>query len=185
MGQSKSSALMQCGRRISEQEIVQQIGETVELFARFSPSELVPAICRHLEWYTAAGGLKEHAKLVWELEVGGLLKLPEKQRWGGPKRSISVTENKASRSEISPSVRDPEPMWFEVAEDKHKSVSKEYIQCCNAVGYKQAFGYRMRYFVAGEGGRLGCVPIPGAGNPFAEDFRGVLCSELRAGRVEG
>lgn len=143
MGQSKSSALMQCGRRISEQEI----GETVELFARFSPSELVA----YLEWYTAAGGLKEHAyaKLVWELEVGGLLKLPEKQRWGGPKRSISVTENKALRSEISSSVRDPGPMWFEVV-----------------------------------GGRRGCVPIPGAGNPLAEDFRGVLCSELRAGRVE-
>ena len=114
MGQSKSSALMQCGGRISEQQIVQQIGETVELFARFSPSELVA----DLECYTAAGGLKEHAyaKPVWELEVGGLLKLPEKQRWGGPKRSISVTENKALRSEISSSVRDPGPMWFEVVE---------------------------------------------------------------------
>jgi len=173
---------MQCGGRISEQQIVQQIGETVELFARFSPSELVA----DLECYTAAGGLKEHAyaKPVWELEVGGLLKLPEKQRWGGPKRSISVTENKALRSEISSSVRDPGPMWFEVVEGKHKSVSKEYVQCCNAVGYKQPFGYRMRYFVAGEGGRLGCVPILGAGNPLAEDFRGVLCSELRAGGVE-
>ncbi len=54
MTENNNCALMQCGRRISEQEI-EQICETVELFPRLALSELVATICEHLGWHTAAG----------------------------------------------------------------------------------------------------------------------------------
>ena len=70
--------IIQCGRRISSEE-VEQIRETVATFPGLSLKELVATICEHLGWYTAAGNLKREAcmKLLKKLEADGAVKLPQ------------------------------------------------------------------------------------------------------------
>ena len=67
MSESARQGVMQCGRKISGEE-VEQIRETVELLPG-----LAATICEHLEWYTAGGGLKVDAclKLLNKLEGEG------------------------------------------------------------------------------------------------------------------
>ena len=163
MTESDAYTLMQCGRRISEQEI-EQICETVELFPRLSLKELVATICEHLGWYTAAGGLKEDAceKLLRKLEYRGMLKLPAKLRRGGPRRKIIFTEKTAAGTQISGSLRDLGSVWLEVVEGEQKGLWNEYVQRYHPLGYKRPFGYRMRYFIMCELGRLGCLLFCGA-----------------------
>jgi len=163
MTKSDAHALMQCGRRISEQEI-EQICETVELFPRLSLKELVATICEHLGWYTAAGGLKEDAceKLLRKLEDREMLKLPAKLRRGGARRKIIFTEKTAPGTQISFSLRDLGQVWLEVVEGDQKGLWNEYVQRYHPLGYKRPFGYRMRYFIVCEWGRLGCLLFCGA-----------------------
>ncbi len=56
----EAPALIQCGRRISSEE-VELIRETVEMFPGLSLKELVATICEHLGWYTAEDNLKGEA----------------------------------------------------------------------------------------------------------------------------
>ena len=155
---------MQCGRSISEQEI-EQICETVELFPRLAMRELVSTICEHIGWHTAAGGLKENAceKLLRKLESRGMLKLPAKlRRGGGARRRITFTEKTAVGHQISCSLRDLGPVRLELVEGEEKRLWNEYVHRYHPLGYKQPFGYRMRYFIVCELGRLGCMLFSGA-----------------------
>ena len=164
MTENNNCALMQCGRKISEQEI-EQICETVELFPRLAMRELVATICEHLGWHTAAGGLKENAceKLLRKLEARGMLKLPAKQRrGGGARRRITFTEKTAVGRRISCSLRDLGPVRLEMVEGEEKKLWNEYVQRYHPLGYKQPFGYRMRYFIVCELGKLGCMLFSGA-----------------------
>lgn len=54
MAKRQALRLMQCGRRISSEQI-DRICETVELFPPLSLSEPATTNCEHLGWYTAAG----------------------------------------------------------------------------------------------------------------------------------
>ena len=74
MSEKNSSALVQCGRQFSAEEI-EGICETVKLLPHLAPTELTATLCEHLGWYTAGGGLKEDAceKLLLKLEARGLL----------------------------------------------------------------------------------------------------------------
>jgi hypothetical protein len=47
-------SLIQCGRHLNQQE-VEQIQETVNLFPKLSRKELAQTICENLEWFTASG----------------------------------------------------------------------------------------------------------------------------------
>jgi hypothetical protein len=163
MTESYSHALTQGGRRISEQEI-EQIRETVELFPGLSLKELVSTICEHLSWYTAAGGLKENAceKLLRKLEAQGMFKLPQKLRRGGGRRKITITGKISSKTKISCSLRDLGPVRLEVVKGEQKSLWNEYVYSYHPLSYKQPFGYRMRYFIVSERGRLGCLMFSGA-----------------------
>ena len=81
MSESTREGIMQCGRNISAEEVV-QIRETVELLPGLAVNELAATICEHLEWYTAGGGLKVDAclKLLNKLESEGVLELTKRQR---------------------------------------------------------------------------------------------------------
>ena len=164
MAENSLKPLRQGGRQISTQEI-EQIRETVELFPHLAFKELVSTICEHLGWYTAAGGLKENAceKLLRKLEAQGMFELPQKLRRGGGKRKVGLLTEKTSYGAlIDCSLKDIAPVRLEVAKDERKRLWNEYVQRYHPLGFKQPFGYRMRYFIESKGGILGCLLFSGA-----------------------
>ncbi len=186
MTEDNAFVLMQSGRRISEQEI-EQICETVELFPRLAFTELVATICEHMGWYTAAGGLKENAceKLLRKLEARGMLKLPEKlRRGGGARGKIILTEKTAPGSQIAASLTDLSSVGLEVVQGPQKRLWNEYVQRYHPLGYKQPFGYRMRYFIVCKKGRLGCLLFSGAAKELGARERWIgWTAEQRLGRL--
>lgn len=186
MTEDNTFALMQSGRRISEQEI-EQICETIELFPGLAFTELVATICEHMGWYTAAGGLKENAcgKLLRKLETRGMLKLPEKlKRGGGARRKITFTEKTAPGSQITASLTDIGPVGLEVVQGPQKRLWNEYVHRYHPLCYKQPFGYRIRYFIVSAKGRLGCLLLSGAAKELGSRERWIGWSaEQRLGRL--
>lgn len=163
------TAVMQCGRKIMAEE-VEHIRETVELFPGLAVNELAATICEHLEWYTAGGGLKVDAclKLINKLETEGVLELTERQR--APRRKsytrndyIAITGRTDPESRVEGTVGDLEEVRLEVVvEPEEKKLWNEYVQCYHPLGYKNPFGYRLRYFITYRQGRLGCLLFSGA-----------------------
>ena len=102
MLETGTGSIIQCGRKISDQEIG-QIKETVELCWRLSRYELAQTISENLGWYTASGSLKVDAcaKLLEKLQAEGVLQLPEKRCLSKPnKRSIPITERTSPAADI-------------------------------------------------------------------------------------
>jgi len=165
MKENNAFEIIQGGRRITEGEIA-QICETVELLPCLSIKELTSTICSHLGWHTAAGGLKDEAceKLLRKLEARGLVKLPAKlRRGGGAKSSITITEKTAPGAEIHLKLKEVAPVKLEVVvEGQSKRLWNEYVGRYHPLGYKQPFGYRLRYFIVSEKGKLGCLLFCGA-----------------------
>lgn len=181
MMQQELDELVQCGRRISEGEI-QQICETVELFPNLSMKELTATICEHLGWYTAAGGLKEDAceKLLGKLEAHGLVRLPEKlQRGGGQRSKITVTDRTNPGPQIRCRLRELGTVWLKVVEGEGKRLWNEYVGRYHPLGYKQPFGYRMRYFVVCRQGPLGCLLFSGAAKSLGARDRWIGWTEIQ------
>ena len=174
--------LVQCGRRISAEEI-QLIRETVRLCAKLSRTELTATICEHLGWYTAGGGLKQDAceKLLGKLEAGGLLRIPDKRRRG------AGTGSRDRQPVLTPRTDPGEPIrcaleqlgavGLEVVEGQGKGLWNEYVQRYHPLGYKQPFGYRMRYFIRCGQGRLGCLLFSGAAKALGARDRWIGWSE--------
>ena len=167
MAESEAPAFIQCGRRISAEEI-EQIKETVELFPRLSLKELVATICEHLGWYTAANNLKREAcmKLLSKLEASGIVKLPEKRKVGGVQgfsQKMVVCSRTDPRVEITGTVKELRRVNLEAVKEKQeKELWNEYVFRYHRLGYKRPFGYWMRYFISCEHGKLGCVLFSGA-----------------------
>jgi hypothetical protein len=164
MTEKTTSEYLLCGRRVGEQEI-KQICETVELFPGLALRELTATICEHMGWYTAGGGLKENAceKLLQKMESAGMFTLPRKlRRGGGARGKITYTEQTAVGQQISCSLKDLAPVKLQLAKGEQKALWNEYVHRYHPLGYKQPFGYRMRYFIESERGRLGCLLLCGA-----------------------
>jgi len=163
MSDNEAGTVVQCGRRFSEQQIA-QVCETVTLCADLSLTELVATICEHLGWYTAGGGLKEEAceKLLLKLEVRGLLRLPKKRVVRRSKQRIGTTGRTDPRPAIHGSLSDVGTLRLEPIEGAGKKLFNEYLQRYHPLGYRQPFGYRMRYFIETDRGTLGCLLLSGA-----------------------
>ncbi len=167
MTEKEAPAFIQCGRRVSAEEI-EQIKETVELFPRLSLKELVATICEHLGWHTAANNLKIDAcrKLLMKLEATGIVKLPEKRKEGGVhgySPEMVVSSRTDSWVEITGTVKELRRVSLEAVKEKQeKELWNEYVFRYHGLGYKRPFGYWMRYFISCEQGKLGCVLFSGA-----------------------
>ena len=72
-----TNTIIQCGRKISDQDI-EQIKEIVDLCRRLSRYELAQTIAENLGWYTASGSLKAEAcvKLLERLDAEGVEAYP-------------------------------------------------------------------------------------------------------------
>ncbi len=152
MAEKETPVLMQCGRRISTEEI-EQIKDTVELFPHLSLKELVATICEHSGWHTAANNLKLDAcrKLLKKFEAAGIVNLPEKRKVGGVQehaRQMVVGPRTDPQVEITGLVKQLGRIWFEIVREKQeKDLWNEYVFRYQRLSYKRPFGYWMRYSI--------------------------------------
>lgn len=159
--------LVQCGREISVAEL-EHIRSTVEMFPDLNRWELAHTLCEHLGWHTASGATKVDAclKLLEKLEAAGAVELPEK-RERGPQERPCRGPQRTSRTDPGPELTgvlsDVSPVWLEIAgRGEAAGLWNEYVDRYHYLGYKQPFGFRLRYFVQSEVGVLGCVLLAGA-----------------------
>ena len=180
MAGTGAGTLVQCGRRFSEQEIG-QICETVNLFPGLALTELLRTICEHVGWYTAGGKPKEDAceKLLLKLETRGLLRVPKKRACRGWKRTVTISRRTDPRRSIRGSLERVGALRLETVEGAGKKLFNEYIQRYHPLGYRQPFGYRMRYFIETDGGTLGCLLFCGAAKSLGARDRWIGWTEAQ------
>lgn len=167
MGTIDSDDWVQCGREFSAREI-RGIRETVAWLPGLALKELAATVCEHLDWHTASGTPKLQAcrTLLERLEAAGLVELPELRRQQvrtGKHGGIVLSERTASDRPLKGPLRDFEPVHLEaVTETSEAELWNEYVERFHPLGYKGAFGYRLRYFIRSGSQRLGCVLLAGA-----------------------
>ena len=165
MLENGTGSIIQCGRKIREQEI-EQIKETVELCWRLSRNELAQSISENLCWYTASGSLKVDAcaKLLEKLQAAGILQLPEKRGVSKPtKRSIPITARSAPAADIGCQLKQLDFVKLQVvSEPQDIKLWQEYVKRYHYLGYKKPFGYYLHYFIGSDRGLLGCMLFSGA-----------------------
>lgn len=167
MLENGTSSVTQCGRKITRQQL-DEILETVGLFPNLSRQELAATISEHLGWVTVTGSNKLDAckKLLEKLECKGLIRLPAKQeqyRRNRSQRPIALTSRTDRRADITGNLKDIGQVSVEVVGDKESTgLWNEYVSRYHYLGYKQPFGYFLRYFVESEQGLLGCILFAGA-----------------------
>ena len=167
MPPSEGGSIFQCGREITREQL-SEILETVGLFPSLSRKELTATICEHLGWVTLTGNNKLDActKLLEKLESKGLMRLPTKQeqyRRNRSQRPITLTSRTARKADITGNLKDIGQVRVEAVSDKETTgLWNEYVSRYHYLGYKQPFGYFLRYFVESEQGLLGCILFAGA-----------------------
>lgn len=165
MLQREEGRAVQCGREINRDDIV-QIQETVATFGGLSRCELAQTVCEHLEWRTASGSNKVDAclKLLEKLELQGYFRLPVKHVFSR-KALVKpiITERTQPESEIVGSLSDVGLVNLRIAADREeRGLWNEFISRYHYLGYKQPFGYPLRYFIESERAKLGCMLFSGA-----------------------
>jgi len=172
MGTTDTVEWVQAGREFSAQEIG-EIRKTVAWLPGLSRKELAATVCEHVSWHTAAGTPKIQAcqRLLERLEAAGLVELPalrSGQSHGGPRGEVSLGERTAADKPLAGALRRFEPVRLEaVTAASQVELWNEYVERFHPLGYKGAFGYRMRYFIRSGTQRLGCVLLAGAAKAIA------------------
>jgi hypothetical protein len=95
-----------------------------------------------------------------------LIRLPAKQeqyRRNQCQRPIILTSRTDRSADITGNLKDIGQVRVEVVTDKESmGLWNEYVSRYHYLGYKQPFGYFLRYFVESEQGLLGCIVFAGA-----------------------
>ena len=172
MGATDAHTWVQAGRKFSAEEIG-EIRETVAWLPGLARRELAATVCEHLHWHTAAGTPKLQAcqKLLERLAVAGLLELPAlrcKKNHSGNRCVVALSERTTTDRPLAGPLREFQPVRLEVVtEASEVGLWNEYVERFHPLGYKGAFGYRMRYFIRSGTQRLGCVLLAGAAKAIA------------------
>ena len=172
MGATDAVEWVQAGREFSAQE-VGEIRNTVAWLPGLARKELAATVCEHLHWHTTAGTPKIQAcqRLLERLEAAGLVALPalrREQSHGGARAEVTLGERTAADKALAGALRRFEPVCLEVATSAQDvGLWNEYVERFHPLGYKGAFGYRMRYFIRSGTQRLGCVLLAGAAKAIA------------------
>jgi len=172
MGMTDAGGWVQCGREFSAEEI-RQIRETVAWLPGLARRELAATVCEHLGWQTASGTPKLQAcqKLLERLEAAGLAELPSlrrEQAHPGKRAGVALSTRTAPGRPLAGPLRAFEPVRLEaVTEASAVGLWNEYVERFHPLGYKGAFGYRLRYFIRSGSLRLGCVLLAGAARAIA------------------
>jgi len=158
-------SIIQSDRELKTKEL-EEIQETVRVFAALSRWELAQTICEHLGWLTASGSYKTDAclKLLEHLDANGCLRLPPKRTIAPQRHSAVVfTPGTGPQPEISGNVGDRGPVEVEpVNGSEVTALWNEYVSRYHYLGYKRPFGCYVRYFISSPDGILGCLMFQGA-----------------------
>ena len=183
MGTTDAGDWVQCGRKFRPEEI-RQIRDTVTWLPGLARRELAATVCEHLDWHTASGTPKLQAcqKLLDRLAAAGLVELPALRRQQvhtGERASVALSERTATGRPLAGPLRDFEPVRLEaVTQASQVGLWNEYVERFHPLGYKGAFGYRLRYFIHSGSQRLGCVLLAGAARAIAVRDRWIGWNEL-------
>ncbi len=157
----------QSGREFTADE-VSRIRETVAWLPRLDRKELAATVCEHLGWYSASGTPKLTAcgKLLEKLEAQGLVRLPprrEDMARGGGRTRVALSERSGAGEALRGVLSDLAPVRVEpVREPGEVQLWNEYVERYHPLGFKEAFGHRVRYFIRSGATPLGCVFLGGA-----------------------
>ncbi len=182
MSKTRSGAWIQCGREFSAQEI-EQIRETVAWLPGLARRELAATVCEHLNWHSASGTPKAQAceKLLERLEAARLIGLPLKRlekAHSGRRVNVALSERTSAEAPLTGCLGDIEPVRLEaVIEPQEVGLWNEYVERFHPLGYKGAFGHRLRYFICSGPLRLGCVLLGGGAKAIAVRDRWIGWSE--------
>lgn len=163
----RGSVVFKIGDREIYHREVEGIIEVTRLCRGLPRAELAHTVCEHLQWLTASGRHKTSAcmKLLIKLDESGTIELPARREnmARGPRKKISHTNETAPQPEIRVGLSAIGPVKLQVASrSNEKKLWNEYVDRYHQLGYKQPFGYRMRYFIECPQGKLGCLLLTGA-----------------------
>jgi hypothetical protein len=163
MKESRRRSLVLSGRAFSRAE-VEQVQETVRVFARLSRFELAQTLCEHLGWVTPKGRNKVDSclKALRKLESLGLLEGPARRGYAPRKREpVRRRETTEATEEVVGSLADFEPIELEAVEQREAvALWNHYVECYHYLGYQRPFGAHQRYFIVSrksQAQRLGCL----------------------------
>jgi hypothetical protein len=165
MGAMSPGPWVQSGRVFSAEEIA-AIRATVAWLPGLARRELVATLCEHLDWYTPTGTPKFDAcnELLVRLEAAGLLELPAVRPAGRPRPvPLAAPPVQADETPLRTSLAALGPVHLEVV--RAPTAVAEWdsaVARWHPLGFKGAFGYRLRYFITAGDRRLGCVLLAGA-----------------------
>jgi hypothetical protein len=145
MSEAESGGVRHGGRWFTSGQ-VETIRRTVRWLPRLNRTELAATVCEHLGWYSPSGKPQVRAcgKLLEALEAQGVLALPAARRRPRCRR-----------------LGDLAPVSMEPAVSREDiGLCNEYIERYHPLGYKQPFGYSLRYRVRSGAQDLGWLGRP-------------------------
>ena len=170
MGTMDPGAWVHSGRVFSAEEIA-AIRATVAWLPGLARKELAATLCEHLGWHTVSGTPKVHAcgELLARLEAAGFLALPAARPAGRPRRSpLAAAPLEAAETPLCAPLATLGPIHLEVVQAPAAVVQWDTaVARWHPLGFKGAFGYRLRYFITAGDRRLGCVLLSGAARALA------------------
>jgi len=160
------------GRSFGAAEL-EQVRASVAWLPKLARGELAETLCEHLEWFTAAGTPKRDAclTLLGRMEQAGMIELPAwRPAWNGGARREAVAEEETGVLVVPRcgSLADVMPVTLEPV--TARAAVREWnatLERHHPLGYRGAFGFRLRYFIQGRDGCLGGILLSGAAKAIA------------------
>jgi hypothetical protein len=165
MGTTDLGPWVHSGRVFSAEEIA-GICQTVAWLPGLARKELAATLCEHLDWHTVAGTPKLDAcrQLLGRLEAAGLLQLPAVRAPGRQRRMpLAAPPEAVDEAPLCTPLAALGPVHLEVVQTPEAAVQWDAaVARWHPLGFKGAFGYRLRYFITAGEQYLGCVLLAGA-----------------------
>ena len=148
------------GRDFSEADI-ELIKWTRKKYSHLSITELAGTVCEFLGWTTPAGRTKDVQCINFLRKLGeeNIITIPPISKMART-RSVNDILPEISKTEeiIEGSLKEYTPITLEIAPRGEKlKLWKAYINEYHMLGYKQAFGSRLYYFIKSKDKILGCL----------------------------
>lgn len=164
-----SRSWVQCGREFSAEEVA-GICVTVARFPHLPRRELAATLCEHLNWFTLTGTAKMDAcqEFLERLQTAGLLTLPA-LRVTQPRRSPCITAAEpVAESPIAEPLSAIAPVTLQIVRDSSQGAQwDQLVARWHPLGFRGAFGCRLRYFIAARERCLRAILLAGAARAVA------------------